>query len=112
MGLGLARLLMLRKGIDDIRLLRSEDPRVRAQMLDLSPYKAVSREPATRRDLSLVVAAERTEAELGDRVRTALGTDADCVESIGWRVCVNRRGRTHASAFRSRDARSPGPNCT
>lgn len=28
MGWGLDRLLMLRKGIDDIRLLRAEDPRI------------------------------------------------------------------------------------
>src|SRR5262249_46179656 len=32
MGLGLDRIAMLRKGIDDIRLLRSEDPRIAAQM--------------------------------------------------------------------------------
>ncbi|MDQ5851777.1 MAG: hypothetical protein M3380_06800, partial [Chloroflexota bacterium] len=41
MGLGLDRLLMLRKGLDDIRLLRSTDPRVAAQMLDLQPYRPV-----------------------------------------------------------------------
>lgn len=41
MGLGLDRLLMLRKGIDDIRLLRSEDPRVAGQLLDLAPYRPV-----------------------------------------------------------------------
>ena len=36
MGLGLDRLLMLRKGIADIRLLRcAADPRVAAQMRDL-----------------------------------------------------------------------------
>lgn len=55
MGPGLDRLLMLRKGIGDIRLLRSTDPRVAEQMLDLSPYKPVSALPAVRRDLSVVV---------------------------------------------------------
>ena len=55
MGLGLDRLLMLRKGMNDIRLLRSDDPRVVEQMLDLSPYRPVSDQPAIRRDLSIAV---------------------------------------------------------
>lgn len=82
MGLGLDRLLMLRKGIDDIRLLRAPDPRVADQMLDLEPYQAVSRQPPIRRDLSIAVDAERDVETLGDRVREALGADADLVESI------------------------------
>lgn len=82
MGLGLDRLLMLRKGIDDIRLLRSDDPRVAAQLLDLEPYQAVSSQPATRRDLSVAVAPNLEAEDLGDRVRAALGPDADCVEDV------------------------------
>jgi phenylalanyl-tRNA synthetase alpha chain len=82
MGLGLDRLLMLRKGLDDIRLLRAEDPRIREQMLDLSPYRAVSRQPAIRRDLSIAIAQEVLAEELGDRVRAALGDAVRCVESI------------------------------
>jgi len=73
MGLGLDRLLMLAKGVDDIRLLRSADPRVASQMLDLEPYRPVSTRPPVRRDLSLAVSAELTAEELGDRVRSALG---------------------------------------
>ncbi|HEY3234175.1 MAG TPA: hypothetical protein VGJ84_05635, partial [Polyangiaceae bacterium] len=42
MGVGLDRLVMLRKGIDDIRLLRSRDRRIASQMGDLSPYRPVS----------------------------------------------------------------------
>jgi phenylalanyl-tRNA synthetase alpha chain len=76
MGLGLDRLLMLRKGLDDIRLLRSKDPRVQAQLLDLSPYRPVSRMPAVTRDLSIVVPADTTAELLGDRVR---GCDRDGV---------------------------------
>ncbi|HSR87071.1 MAG TPA: hypothetical protein VLM11_23055 [Streptosporangiaceae bacterium] len=34
LGMGLDRLLMLRKQIPDIRLLRSADPRIASQMLD------------------------------------------------------------------------------
>ena len=82
MGLGLDRLLMLRKGIDDIRLLRSTDPRVAGQMLDLGPYRPVSRGPAIRRDLSLAVPAAMTLEEMGDEVRTALGERAREVESV------------------------------
>jgi phenylalanyl-tRNA synthetase alpha chain len=82
MGLGLDRILMLRKGIDDIRLLRSTDPRVCVQMLDLEPYRPVSKNPATLRDLSIAV-DEATQAEdLGDRVREALGQAASSVEEI------------------------------
>lgn len=82
LGLGLDRALMLRKGIEDIRLLRSEDPRVREQLLDLAPYRPVSAHPSTRRDLSLAVHAERTPEELGARVREALGRDAELIESL------------------------------
>lgn len=82
MGLGLDRLLMLRKGIDDIRLLRSEDPRLSEQMLDLSPYREVSSMPPIRRDLSIAVAEEMTEEELGDRVRGCLGSEASAVEIV------------------------------
>jgi phenylalanyl-tRNA synthetase alpha chain len=41
MTLGLDRVLMLRKGIDDVRLLRARDPRVTVQMQDLSPFRAI-----------------------------------------------------------------------
>lgn len=82
MGLGLDRILMLRKGVDDIRLLRSDDPRVAQQLLDLSPYKPVSRQPAIQRDLSLIVDAERTAEALGDTLRSALGGDAELIESL------------------------------
>jgi phenylalanyl-tRNA synthetase alpha chain len=82
MGLGLDRLLMLRKGLEDIRLIRSEDPRVAAQMLDLAPYRAVSRHPPVRRDLSVAVGERLDADELGDRVRESLGARAQDVEAI------------------------------
>lgn len=82
MGLGLDRLLMLRKGIDDIRLLRAADARVASQMLDLSPYRPVSTMPPVRRDLSIAVATGTTDEDLGDRVRSALRDDAELVESV------------------------------
>lgn len=91
MGLGLDRLLMLRKGVPDVRLLRSTDPRVQDQMLDLAPYQPVSHLPPVRRDISIAVDAhDAPEADreegwaemLGGRVREALGARSDLVESL------------------------------
>jgi phenylalanyl-tRNA synthetase alpha chain len=82
LGMGLDRLLMLRKGIPDIRLLRSADPRIAGQMTDLEPYRPVSAMPPVRRDLSVAVAADDTVEDLGDRVRHVLGPDADAVEEV------------------------------
>jgi phenylalanyl-tRNA synthetase alpha chain len=82
LGLGLDRFLMLRKGLGDIRLLRATDPRVAEQMLDLKAYKPVSSMPAIRRDVSVAVDADDDVEALGDRVRDALGDDADAVETV------------------------------
>jgi phenylalanyl-tRNA synthetase alpha chain len=82
MGVGLDRALMLRKGIDDIRALRSNDPRIVRQMLDLEPYRPVSSQPAIRRDLSLAINARTTAEELGDRTRRALAERSAGVEAI------------------------------
>jgi phenylalanyl-tRNA synthetase alpha chain len=81
-GLGLDRLLMLAKGIPDIRLLRSTDPRVAEQMLDLAPYVHVSTMPPAKRDLSVATAADVTPEDLGDRVRAALADESSSVESV------------------------------
>jgi phenylalanyl-tRNA synthetase alpha chain len=82
LGMGLDRLLMLVKGIPDIRLLRSSDPRIAGQMLDLAPYRLVSAMPAIARDLSIAVAVDADEEILGDRIRDALGDEASCVEDV------------------------------
>lgn len=82
LGMGLDRALMLRKGIPDIRLLRGSDPRVAEQLVDLTPWRAVSSMPAVRRDLSIVVGGETDAETLGDRVRTSLGDRADDLESV------------------------------
>jgi phenylalanyl-tRNA synthetase alpha chain len=82
MGIGLDRLLMLRKAVPDIRLLRTADARVSSQMLDLSVYRPVSDQPAVVRDLSLIVDHPLTAEEIGDRVRVALGPRASAVEAV------------------------------
>jgi phenylalanyl-tRNA synthetase alpha chain len=80
MGIGLDRAAMLRKGIDDIRVLREDDPRVVAQMRDLEPYRGPSSQPPARRDLSLAVRPGLDDLEIGERVRDALGAAAAWVE--------------------------------
>jgi phenylalanyl-tRNA synthetase alpha chain len=82
LGMGLDRMLMLVKGVPDIRLLRAADPRVARQMRDLEPYRAVSAMPPVRRDLSVAVDPGDLDEDLGDRVRDALGADAARVESV------------------------------
>ncbi len=82
MGLGLDRLLMLRKGIPDIRLLRATDPRIANQLCDLSPWRPVSSMPPVRRDLSIAVDADDRAEDLGDAVRAALGPRAGAVEAV------------------------------
>ncbi|MDQ3897841.1 MAG: hypothetical protein M3326_11485 [Actinomycetota bacterium] len=82
LGMGLDRLLMLRKGIPDIRLLRSADPRVGGQMTDLEPYRPVSDLPAVTRDLSVAVSVDDDAEQLGDRIRTALGDRVDILEAV------------------------------
>jgi phenylalanyl-tRNA synthetase alpha chain len=82
LGTGLDRLIMLRKGIPDIRLLRSDDPRVISQMRDLSPFRQVSDLPPIRRDLSVAVDVHDTAEDIGDRVRIELGDDAELIEEV------------------------------
>jgi len=82
LGMGLDRMLMLVKGIPDIRLLRSADPRIAGQMQDLTAYQPVSSMPPVTRDLSVAVDPGEDEETLGDRVRDALGPDASCVEAV------------------------------
>jgi phenylalanyl-tRNA synthetase alpha chain len=104
LGLGLDRALMLRKGIRDIRLLRSENPDIQAQLLDLRPYRPVSVMPEVRRDLSLVLgsAAEADVELLGDRARTALGAEAELLAALEIRAVTPASGLPPAAVERLR----------
>jgi phenylalanyl-tRNA synthetase alpha chain len=82
LGIGLDRLLMLRIGLPDIRLLRSTEPRVTDQLRDLSTWQPVSPHPPVVRDISVAVAADVTIEELGDRIREMLGADSSRVEDV------------------------------
>ena len=48
MGIGLDRLVMIIKGIDNIKLLRIKDPYISRQMTNLEPYEPVSKYPSIR----------------------------------------------------------------
>jgi phenylalanyl-tRNA synthetase alpha chain len=106
LGMGLDRMLMLIKGIPDIRLLRSADPRIADQMRDLARYRPVSSMPPITRDLSVAVAEDEDEETLGDRVRDALGDDEPCVEEVRV-LSATACDRLPASAARRLGAR-PG----
>lgn len=55
-GFGLDRLAMVKMGINDIRVLWSDDSRITSQFKDIdSQYKEVSKYPETSRDISFVI---------------------------------------------------------
>ncbi len=82
LGMGLDRAVMLRKDIPDIRYLRSTEPAIHSQMADMDPWRDVSTLPPIRRDMSVVVDAQKDDELLGDQVRAALRDRLDDVESI------------------------------
>jgi len=82
MGIGLDRLAMLIKSIDDIRLLRSEDSRIKKQMANLSPYQLVSKYPLIRQDMSVSVSLETNEEDICESLKDALGIDSEVIEEI------------------------------
>lgn len=82
LGMGLDRALMLRKGIPDIRLLRSADPRVATQLLDLEPYREISTLPPAVRDISVAMARGHDDETIGDLIREKLGDAAALVEKV------------------------------
>jgi phenylalanyl-tRNA synthetase alpha chain len=82
MGIGLDRMVMLIKGLDDIRLLRSTNAQVARQMDNLSPWQPVSKYQATTRDLSIAMHSGADLEEIGDRLRLALGDEAELIEDV------------------------------
>lgn len=83
LGLGLERLLMIIKEIDDIRVINSSNPSITKQMLDLKKYKEVSTQPAIKRDLSLAVEKELLIEELTEKILKNISIDMQQkIESI------------------------------
>ena len=81
LGLGLERILMVRKGIKDIRLLRSTNEKVLSQMQNLEPYKEISSMPPVTRDISVVVDKSLDIELLGDMVKES-GVDTHLIEEV------------------------------
>ncbi len=82
LGLGLDRAVMLRKGINDIRILRSQNPKMLKQMSNLNVYVPISLQPQIKRDLSIAVDNEVDNEELGDTIRNLMGNEVKIIESV------------------------------
>jgi phenylalanyl-tRNA synthetase alpha chain len=82
MGIGLDRSAMLLKSIDDIRILRSEDPRIKQQLTNLDLYRSVSKYPPVRQDLSVSVSQETNEEDVCEIIKDALGDNSNVIEEI------------------------------
>jgi len=82
LGMGLDRLVMIIKAIDDIRVLRSSDPRIQRQLVNLDKFVAVSDQPQTRRVLSYSASMDKTEEDVCEEIRDELGLNAVYLEEI------------------------------
>lgn len=82
MGTGLDRLVMVLKEIPDIRYLRSMNPHIQIQMMDLSRYKEVSLMPAIVRDISYCVPQDYVEEDIHQEIRDSIGEEYKIIESI------------------------------
>lgn len=78
-GFGLERLAILSMQLPDIRLLWSEDERVRRQLQLGNPYKEVSKYPPVTRDISFVVGSDFAPNNYFDAIRDIGG---DLVEEV------------------------------
>lgn len=82
LGMGLDRLVMLIKKIDDIRVLRSDDQRITKQLQDLEIYTPVSNQQWTERVVSYSASVERSEEDTCEAIRDHLGENARYIEEI------------------------------
>lgn len=82
LGMGVERLIMVRKNLPDIRLIRSIDPRIIKQMSDMEPFKAVSDQPAISRDISYCVDHNDAEEDICEKIRTVFGKNEDLLEEV------------------------------
>ncbi len=82
LGMGLDRLAMIIKGVDDIRILRSDDPRIARQMIDLERYEPVSNQPPAKRVLSYSTSKDKTEEDVCEEIRDELGYETHYLEAV------------------------------
>lgn len=82
LGLGLERLVMHIKKIDDIRLLSAENPLIRSQMTNLQPYVSVADYPAVYHDFSVVVPSDYQPEDICEKVIDAITPNKDVLETV------------------------------
>jgi phenylalanyl-tRNA synthetase alpha chain len=81
-GFGLERLAMISTTLPDIRLLWSEDPRVKKQLVLGQPFQEVSKYPPITRDISFVVKKGFVPNEYFDLIRDIVGDMAEEVKLL------------------------------
>lgn len=82
LGMGLDRLVMIIKDIDDIRVLRSSDLRIKRQMSNLDKFIKVSDQPSAERVLSYSTSTDKTEEDVCEEIRDELGPESTYIEEI------------------------------
>lgn len=83
LGLGLERLVMIIKEIDDIRVLYSNKPEILSQLNNLKKYKKISNQPSIKRDLSIAIDKNINEEELTELILNNISIDTQkIIESI------------------------------
>ena len=82
LGVGLDRLVMLRKGIPDIRALRASDPRISEQMRHLDPWVEVSKHPPAKRDISVAMGEATTIEDVCEIAVQCLGEASPLLEEV------------------------------
>lgn len=76
-GFGLERLAIISMKLPDIRLLWSDDERVKKQLILGNEYKEVSKYPAVNRDISFIVSKTFSPNDYFDLVRDVVGDMAE-----------------------------------
>lgn len=82
-GPGIERLAMIKKGVQDIRILWAQDPRITSQWGNLEvPYQDVSRYPSTFRDISFLLPKDVSPNAYFEIVRDRGGDIVEEVQQI------------------------------
>lgn len=81
LGMGLDRLVMALKDMQDVRYLRSKDPRIAEQMTSTEKFKEVSNMPPISRDMSYTVPENYTDEDISEEIKEAFGDKAYLIEN-------------------------------
>ena len=80
---GIERLAMPRMDIPDIRIMRSQDPRITSQRWNINtPFQEISKYPSTYRDISFILSKETSLNEYFDIVRDVGGVLVEQVKLL------------------------------